>query len=213
MSESKQKKHLFVAHPWHGVSLGKAAPQIVTAFIEIVPTDGIKYELDKDSGLLRVDRPQRYSSLCPTLYGFVPQTYCGTRVGARCGTRTGAQGIFGDRDPLDICVLTERAISTGGFLASVRPIGGLRLLDGNEADDKVIAVLEGDLTYGHLSQLEEAPFALIDRLEHYFLSYKQLPGQSPRRIHIAERYDAEEARTVVALSHEDYLETFGDLGG
>ena len=73
---------LFQAHPWHGVSIGPEAPRVVTAYIEIVPTDTVKYEIDKSSGHLKVDRPQQFSNVCPTLYGFIPQTYCGERVAA-----------------------------------------------------------------------------------------------------------------------------------
>src|SRR5215207_7245711 len=99
---------LFQAHPWHGVTPGGDAPAEVKAYVEIVPTDGVKYELDKATGHLRVDRPQRFSSFCPTPYGFIPQTYCGDRVGELCAERTGRRGIRGDGDPMDICVLTER---------------------------------------------------------------------------------------------------------
>ena len=116
-------KVLFQAHPWHGVPVGKDAPAVVNAFIELVPTDPVKYELDKETGHLRLDRPQRYSSLCPTLYGFVPQTYCGAEIGARCTERTGIPGIVGDGDPLDICVLTEKSIAHGNLLVRARPIG------------------------------------------------------------------------------------------
>ena len=80
---------LFQAHPWHGVSPGEDAPGLLNAYIEIVPTDAVKYELDKQTGHLRVDRPAAFSSLCPTLYGFIPQTYCGDRVGRLCAERTG----------------------------------------------------------------------------------------------------------------------------
>ena len=82
---------LFQAHPWHGVSPGAKSPEAVNAYIEIVPTDAVKYELDKASGHLRVDRPQRFSSMCPTLYGFIPQTYCGDQVAQLCAERTGTQ--------------------------------------------------------------------------------------------------------------------------
>ncbi|HET9158265.1 MAG TPA: inorganic diphosphatase, partial [Myxococcaceae bacterium] len=100
----------FAAHPWHGVSVGDRAPEEVTVYVEIVPTDAIKYELDKGSGHLRIDRPQLYSSFSPTLYGFIPQTFCGPRVAELC-RRAGVEGaaaIRGDGDPMDICVLTER---------------------------------------------------------------------------------------------------------
>lgn len=200
---------LFQAHPWHGIPVGEGAPEVVTAYVEIVPTDAVKYELDKPSGHLRLDRPQRYSSLCPTLYGFVPQTYCGDEVAARCAERSGEPGVVGDGDPLDICVLTEKAIPNGSFLAKARPIGGLRMIDGNQADDKILAVLEEDVAYGHFRNLADCPRGLVERLEHYFLSYKQLPGASPRKVRIAEVYDRNEAHEVIRRSQRDYRFKFG----
>jgi inorganic pyrophosphatase len=200
---------LFQAHPWHGLEPGREAPAVVNAYIEIVPTDGVKYELDKATGHLRVDRPQRFSSLCPAPYGFVPQTFCGASVAALCAARTGRTGIRGDGDPLDICVLCERPPAHGDFILRALPIGGLRMIDGDEADDKIVAVLESDLAYGHLRDIGEAPRGLIDRLRHYFLSYKQLPGEAPRRVEIAEVYDRATAAEVILSSIEDYRATFG----
>ena len=159
-------KLLFQAHPWHGVSPGADAPEAVNAYIEIVPTDAVKYELDKKSGHLHIDRPQRFSSMCPTLYGFIPQTYCGDQVAELCATRTGLTGIKGDGDPMDICVLTEKTVAHGSFFLQARPIGGFRMLDGNEADDKIIAVLDGDAVYGGWRDIKESPHALIERLQH-----------------------------------------------
>lgn len=200
---------LFQAHPWHGVAPGVEVPGVVNAYIEIVPTDAVKYELDKPSGHLRVDRPQRFSSMCPSPYGFIPQTFCGVTVAALCAERTGRVDIRGDGDPLDICVLTERPASHGDFFVRALPIGGLRMIDGNEADDKIIAVLEADLTYGHLRDIADAPAGLIDRLRHYFLSYKQLPQEELRRVEIAEIYGREEAFEVIRRSVEDYRTQFG----
>ncbi len=201
---------LFQAHPWHGVTPGDGAPDEVKAYIEIVPTDGVKYELDKATGHLRVDRPQRFSSFCPTPYGFIPQTYCGDSVGELCELRTGRAGIRGDGDPLDICVLTERPASHADFLLRAVPIGGLRMIDGNEADDKIVAVLYDDVTFGHLRDITEAPSGLIDRLRHYFLSYKQLPGgDDPRRVEITDIYDRAEAHEVIRRSLTDYRARFG----
>jgi inorganic pyrophosphatase len=200
---------LFQAHPWHGIGAGADAPESVTCFIEIVPTDAVKYELDKASGHLRIDRPQRYSSICPTLYGFVPQTYCGERVAKRCEERVGRSGIQGDHDPLDICVLTDRPVTHGNMLLTARPIGGLRMIDRDEADDKIIAVLEGDLAYGDVEDLSQCPKAVIDRLEHYFLSYKQLPTEPGRKVEIPERYGRDEAREVIRLCMEDYRASYG----
>lgn len=200
---------LVKAHPWHGISPGPDAPAVVTTYIEIVPTDGVKYELDKVSGHLKVDRPQRYSSLCPTLYGFVPQTYCGPEVARLCAQRTTEENIRGDGDPLDICVLTERSIAHGDILVRARPIGGLRILDGHEADDKIIAVLEEDASYGGYTDLSECPKAIVDRLIHYFLSYKELPGTMPRRVEILEQYGRDAAAEVISASQKDYADKFG----
>ncbi len=203
-------KSRFQAHPWHGVSPGAKAPEAVNAYIEIVPTDAVKYELDKLSGHLRVDRPQRFSSMCPTLYGFIPQTFCGDEVAKLCAERTGSSGIEGDGDPLDICVLTEKSFAHGSFFLLAKPIGGLRMIDGHQADDKIIAILDADLAYGHITEINECPTALIDRLKHYFLSYKQLPGDAPRRVEIADVYDRSEALEVIKRSMRDYQNQFVD---
>jgi inorganic pyrophosphatase len=201
---------LFQAHPWHGVAPGGGdAHTVVNAYIEIVPTDAVKYELDKPSGHLRVDRPQRFSSMCPTPYGFIPQTFCGETVAALCESRVNRTGIRGDGDPLDICVLTERPAAHGDFFVHALPIGGLRMIDGNEADDKIIAVLESDVTYGHLRDIAEVPTGLVDRLRHYFLSYKQLPQEAPRRVEIADVYDRAAAAEVIRRSVADYRTRYG----
>jgi inorganic pyrophosphatase len=197
------------AHPWHGISPGGEAPRRLTAYIEMVPADTVKYEVDKVSGHLRLDRPQKYSSLCPAPYGFVPRTLCGEGVAALAGRRAGRAGIVGDGDPVDICVLTERAISHGGILVTARPIGGFRAFDGLEADDKIVAVLEGDAAYGTFGDLGDCPASLTDRLRHYFLTYKDMPGDEARRIEITHVYGADEAREVIRLALEDYRRRFG----
>lgn len=201
---------LFQAHPWHGVAPGADAPAVVNAYIEIVPTDAVKYELDKASGHLRVDRPQRFSSMSPTPYGFIPQTFCGAGLARLCENATGRAGIRGDGDPLDICVGTERPATHGDFIVRAVPIGGFRMIDGDEADDKIIAVLESDVSYGHIEDITDAPPGLIDRLKHYFLSYKQLPGDQSRRVEIVEVYNRQVALEVILRSIEDYRSTFGD---
>lgn len=203
-------KLMFQAHPWHGVTPGADAPETVNAYIEIVPTDAVKYELDKLSGHLHVDRPQRFSSMCPSLYGFIPQTFCGEHVADLCAERTKTAGIQGDGDPMDICVLTEKTFAQGNFLLQAKPIGGLRMIDGEQADDKIIAVLEADLAYGHINDIDACPKALVDRLKHYFLSYKQLPGDAPRRVTIVAVYDRAEALDVITRSISDYQKKFGD---
>jgi inorganic pyrophosphatase len=201
-------KQLFQAHPWHGVASGPRTPELVNAYIEIVPTDPVTYELDKWSGHLRVDRPQRFSSMSPTLYGFIPQTFCGREVAELCATRTGRTGIEGDKDPMDICVLSEKSFAHGGFFLNARPIGGLRMIDGHEADDKIIAVLEADLAFGRISEIRDVPQGLIDRLKHYFLSYKQLPSDPEKKVEIVDVYDRVEAQDVITRSLRDYEEEF-----
>jgi inorganic pyrophosphatase len=201
--------HAFQAHPWHGVSPGEDAPQTVTAYIELVPTDTVKYELDKETGILRLDRPQQFSSHCPTPYGFIPRTFCGPQVAKRAAERTGLKDIQGDGDPMDICVLTEKSITNGNLLVRAVPIGGLRMIDGNEADDKIIAVLESDLAYGEVQHLAQSPRAMVDRIKHYFLTYKQIPGEGRRKVEIAEVYDRPEALEVIRRSMKDYQRLYG----
>jgi inorganic pyrophosphatase len=199
---------LLTAHPWHGIAPGDPE-NAFTVYVEIVPTDTVKYELDKESGHLRVDRPQLYSSQPPSLYGFVPQTYCGDLVAALSAERSGRAKLRGDGDPMDVCVLSEKAFAHGGFLLRAHAIGGLRMIDGEEADDKIIAVLEKDLGYGTIGDLPYAPKGLIDRLRHYFLSYKQIPGAGPRKVEISEVYGRDEAVEVLRRSIEDYRNSFG----
>lgn len=202
----------FRAHPWHGVELGADAPAIVTAYIEIVPTDTVKYELDKTTGLLKVDRPQRFSNVCPSLYGFLPRTLCADRVGAFCRDQTGRGHIVGDGDPMDICVLTEKSIGHGDLLVQAIPIGGLRMLDANEADDKIIAVMQDDALYGGLKDIGECPSAVTERLKHYFLTYKNVPGSEDHAVEITHVYGREEAFAVIRASQADYVTAFMGAG-
>jgi inorganic pyrophosphatase len=147
--------------------------------------------------------------MSPTLYGFIPQTYCGKEVAQLCEQRTGRIGIEGDRDPMDICVLSEKSFAHGSFFLHARPIGGLRMIDGNQADDKVIAVLESDLAFGRIVEIRDVPNGLIDRLKHYFLSYKQLPSDPDKRVEIVDVYDRTEALDVIMRSLKDYESEFG----
>lgn len=202
---------LFRAHPWHGICLGEDAPCIVNAYIEIVPSDTVKYELDKASGLLRVDRPQRFSNVCPSHYGLLPQTYCGEHVAERLTQRSGRAAIVGDGDPLDICVLTEKVITHGDILLRARPIGGLSMIDGNEADDKILAVMDGDAAYGAWEDVSDCPPVLIERLRHYFLTYKHGPDDQHKQVEITEVYGREEALAVIEASHLDYQARFANI--
>jgi inorganic pyrophosphatase len=202
---------LFKAHPWHGIDIGQQAPNVVTTYIEIVPTDTVKYEIDKITGHLTIDRPQKYSNVCPALYGFIPQTLCANHTAALSAERTGRTGIVGDGDPLDICVLTEKTVSHGNILAQAVPIGGLRLLDKGEADDKIIAVLQGDIAYSGWGDINDLSTPLLERLQHYFLTYKSAPGATQQTCEVTHVYSRHEAYEVIRRSQEDYRERFGHL--
>ncbi len=194
----------YTRHPWHGIAVHPASPQQVNAFIEIVPSDTVKYEIDKESGFLKVDRPQLFSNVIPALYGFIPQTFCGAEIASFCWNKTGTYGIQGDGDPLDICVLSEKEINAGYLLVQAIPIGGLRMIDNGEVDDKIIAVLKDDAVYGKWKDIADCPEALIDRLKHYFLTYKQMPGKEKRSVDITHVYNREEAHEVIQCSYRDY---------
>lgn len=202
-------KPVFKAHPWHGIPLGEEAPAELTAFIEIVPTDTVKYEVDKQTGYLSLDRPQKFSNIVPSLYGFFPRTYCSTRTAEPAARATGMDSLEGDRDPLDVCVLTEKDVTHGDIILKVRPIGGLRLLDNGQADDKIIAVMRNDAVYGSFRDIEELPEDIVRRLIHYFRTYKDIPGECgscrPRMEYIG-KYGASEARDIILRAMEDYEE-------
>jgi inorganic pyrophosphatase len=202
---------MFKSHPWHGVPIGSDAPELITAYIEIVPADTVKYELDKATGHLKIDRPQRYSNVCPTLYGFIPQTYSAERVAELCALRTGREGIRGDGDPLDVCVLTEHTISHGDILLRAIPIGGLRMIDGQEADDKIVAVMADDVAFGGWHDISECPGSFIDRLLHYFLTYKSAPDAPHKEVEITHVFGRNEAMDLIERGRQDYSEHFAEL--
>ncbi len=193
----------FRSHPWHGIEIGEDCPKTVTAYIEMVPTDTVKYEADKASGYLTIDRPQKYSSILPALYGFIPQTYCGNQVADKSSDALKRPEIIGDGDPLDICVLTEKEITHGDILVQAVPIGGFRMIDGNEADDKIIAVLKNDAVYGGYKDIDDCPAPVIDRLRHYFLTYKDMPGEK-RDCEITHIYSVKEAHEIIVRATKDY---------
>jgi inorganic pyrophosphatase len=190
-------------HPWHGLEVGPEAPRIVQAYIEITPFDLMKYEIDKITGYLRVDRPQRTSSQPPTLYGFIPRTYCGRRVHALA-----PQSERGDGDPLDICVITERPLNRAEVIVRARVVGGIQATDGGEADDKIIAVMANDEFWRQTEDVAQVPKILVERLTHYFGTYKPLPGEKSH-MSIEQVYDREAALKVVTAAMEDYAETYG----
>ncbi len=198
------------AHPWHGIYFGDKAPTIVTAYIEMVPTDTIKYELDKTTGYLKIDRPQKFSNTVPTLYGFIPQTFCAERVAEFAALKSGKAVAKGDGDPLDICVLSERTVTHSDIILQAVPIGGFRLLDRGEADDKIIAVMKGDEFYRQWNDVSDCPESYINRLRHYFLTYKNLPGDEGV-CEITNVYGREEAHEVISRALADYQQHYRDV--
>ena len=194
-------------HPWHGLRARRddAPEDIVQVFIEMTPADTVKYELDKNSGFMMVDRPQRTTSSPPALYGFIPRTYCGDEVAARC-----PHADIADGDPLDICVFSERHITRGDILLNARVVGGIQMIDGGEADDKIIAVLENDNIWGDVKDINDLPAIKTERLQHYFSTYKMEPGKE-LDIKVDFVYDREEALKVIAAAEKDYWNTFEDL--
>jgi len=190
-------------HPWHGLEVGPDPPRVVHAYIEITPFDLIKYEVDKTTGYMRADRPQRTSSQPPTLYGFIPRTYCGQRVHALA-----PKARRGDGDPLDICVISERPFNRAEIILAARVVGGIQAIDGTEADDKIIAVLDNDQFWKGVVDVAQLPEVLIERLRHYFATYKLVPGEEPHMV-IEGVYGREHALQVVAAAIEDYGEMYG----
>ncbi|HMM61161.1 MAG TPA: inorganic diphosphatase, partial [Candidatus Rifleibacterium sp.] len=149
------------------------------------------------------DRPQRTSSQPPALYGFIPRTFCGASV---CGLSP--RSSKGDEDPLDICVISERPIARAEVILHARVVGGLPMVDRGEADDKIIAVLETDNMWAHVSDISELPLVLVDRIYHYFSTYKLIPGHEVD-IHIDKPYGREHAERVVNAAIKDYQDSFG----
>lgn len=192
------------AHPWHGITPLLEKKDEVRAFIEMVPTDTVKYEVDKTSGYLSLDRPQKFSNIVPSLYGFIPQTLCGAKMAELANKVLGRYNVEGDGDPLDICVLTEKDVTHGDIIVKARPIGGLRLLDHYQSDDKIIAVLEHDALYGEMRDIDELPKEISRRLIHYFTTYKDIPGENTKRMEFVGLYGADVAWDVINRSLEDY---------
>jgi len=201
----------YKSHPWHGVDIGPNAPNFITCYIEMVPTDTVKYEVDKETGYLVIDRPQKYSNVIPALYGFIPQTFSGRKVAEFCMEKSGKKGIKGDGDPVDICILTEKNISHGDILVHARPIGGFRMIDDNESDDKIVAVMKDDALYSKYNDISELPDLVVNRLKHYFLTYKDLPG-NPKNVEITDIFGLEDALEIIRRSMFDYHAKFEKLG-
>ena len=193
---------LWRPHPWHGLEIGPEPPRIVNAYIEITPFDLVKYEIDKRSGYLMVDRPQRTSSQPPALYGFIPRTLCGERF-----CRLSPHALRGDGDPLDICVISERSITKSEIVLAARVVGGIQMIDGDEADDKIVAVLQNDYFWDKAEDIADLPPVLVERLEHYFSTYKMVAGKKPRVV-LDQVYGQAHAFAVINAAIEDYKEAF-----
>lgn len=162
-------------HPWHSVDIGDDAPNIVSAIIEVPKGSKIKYELDKKSGLIKVDRILFSSVHYPANYGFIPQTYCG------------------DHDPLDILVLGQDPVVPLSIMHA-RPIGVMKMVDQGEADDKIIAVHAHDPEYAHYRSIKELPPHRMIEVQRFFEDYKKLENKT---VKIEKFFDQKEALKVV----------------
>jgi inorganic pyrophosphatase len=177
---------LTVLHPWHGVHFGENAPRIVNAVIEIPQGSRCKYEIDKPSGLLKLDRVIFSSFYYPINYGFIPQTY------------------GGDKDPLDLLVITSLPVQPL-TLMEAKVIGVMQMIDGGEPDDKIIAVAATDPGVNHYNNIEELPRHFFDELRHFFQEYKRL---EKKEVLVEDFGDKAKALTIVEEAIAFYKETF-----
>lgn len=169
-------------NPWHSVSSGKNAPSTVNGIIEIPKNTRGKYELDKESGLLTLDRVLYSSIYYPANYGFIPQTYCD------------------DNDPLDILVLSQITI-VPLCIVPAKVIGVMRMLDGGELDDKIIAVAHNDMSVDHINDISELPKHFFKELRNFFEDYKKLENKT---VEVEDFQNAQVARKIVQKSMDDY---------
>ena len=158
-------------HPWHDVALGPDAPNLVPVVIEVPKGSKTKYELDKRSGLIRVDRVLFSSVHYPANYGFIPQTFCG------------------DHDPLDVLVLGQEAVVPLSIMIA-KPIGVMKMRDQGEDDDKIIAVHANDPEYTFYNSIHELPPHRLTEVSRFFLDYKVLENKQVEIDHFLDRDDA-----------------------
>jgi inorganic pyrophosphatase len=175
-----------VKHPWHEVSTGSNPPDHVNGFIEIPKGSRAKYEIDKDSGLIKLDRVIYASMYYPLNYGFIPQT------------------LGEDHDPLDIVVLTQVAVVPGCLIPS-KVIGVMQMIDRGEADDKIIAVAEDDPSVSHISDVKDLPDYLLAELKHFFENYKSLENKV---VKVDEFLSKPKAEEIIKASIDRYNENF-----
>lgn len=169
-------------NPWHKVEVGEGAPDVVTGIIEIPQGTRAKYELDKETGLLKLDRVIYSAMYYPANYGFIPQTYCD------------------DKDPLDILVFS-RVDVVPMCLIDAKVIGVMHMVDGDEMDDKIIAVAANDKSVCHYDDLDQLPPHLLKEMRNFFEDYKKLEGKS---VTVEEFQNAARAREIVVQAQEDY---------
>ncbi len=174
-------------HPWHSVPYGDNAPDTVNAIIEIPRNSRAKYELDKDTGLLKLDRVLYSSTYYPANYGFIPKTYCD------------------DNDPLDILVLSQIDMQPL-CLVEAKVIGVMRMLDQGEADDKIIAVCAHDMSVRHINDIDQLPPHFVKELRHFFEEYKRL---EEKVVKIEEFQGARLAKKIIGHAIKDYETKFG----
>ena len=177
-----------IMHPWHDVSIGEEAPEYVNGIVEIPKNTRAKYELDKESGMLIMDRVLYSSINYPANYGFIPKTYCE------------------DNDPLDILVISQIPIVPMCIVKS-RVIGVMRMLDGGEMDDKIIAVASEDMSVNHIHNIEELPPHHVRELSSFFEDYKKLEH---KEVVVEEFQDREKALAIIKQNMLDYQEKFGN---
>lgn len=175
-----------ILHPWHGISAGNLSPRIVNAIIEIPQGSRCKYEIDKESGLLKLDRVIFSSFYYPINYGFIPQSY------------------GGDKDPLDILVITSLPVQAL-TLMEAKIIGVMQMVDSGDADDKIIAVAAKDPGVNHYNNIEELPQHFFDELRHFFEEYKKLENKT---VVVEDFGDKATALKIVEEAISFYAETF-----
>lgn len=175
-----------VKHPWHGVATGEKAPRVVNAVIEIPQGSRAKYEIDKDSGLLKLDRVIYSTFYYPINYGFIPQTY------------------GDDKDPLDILVITSLPVQAM-CLMEAKVIGVMQMIDNGDADDKIIAVANTDPSVNHYNNVEEMPRHFFSELRHFFEEYKRLENKT---VVVEEFGDKSTALKIVEEAMNFYKDTF-----
>lgn len=179
---------LTVLHPWHGVSPGESAPRVVNAVIEIPKGSRAKYEIDKSSGLLKLDRVIYSSFMYPINYGFIPQT------------------LGDDKDPLDILVLSSISVQPL-CLMEARILGVMQMVDHGDADDKIIAVATNDPSVNYMNNIEELPQHFFNELRNFFEEYKKLENKV---VKVEEFQDKASALKIIETALDLYKETFHD---